>query len=306
MRILLFGTSQIHNVRRLLEHNGNEVVFFTEEYFNMPKYMKPFLFLKMLKNIDLVYRVYSHPKYDWRLLLSKLAGKKTLTHWIGTDVLDAMREYRKLDITTKLSRTLIDLNLAGSPLLKEELKEIGVEAVEIPILPSMKFPNMASMPRKHAVLVYAPEGKEFFYGMDYVKNLAKEYTNIIFHIVANSQDNLLLPNVIFHGKLSLDEMGKLYDEITILFRFPEHDGLSIMLLEALSRGKYVIYPYRFPNVFTPKSRNFEDVLSCFVSIITTTPTINNDGARFVRDVYNESNILKMYNKVFIEIMKAGF
>jgi hypothetical protein len=293
MKVLLYGSTQIQHVKDLF--NLNEIEVIIEKDIHKFKYFKPIHFIKLIKKVDVVYKIYGNSTFDWRLFLSKLFRKKTITHWIGTDVLEEMQN--KNNLTARINRHLTDTNLAGSSLLKKELKEVGIEAFEIPIVPIKMITNLSFMPIKHSVLVYAPEGREYFYGMNYVEFLAKKYPDVVFHIVANSKNSLFMPNVIYHGKLSLEKMNELYNKVSILFRYPEHDGLSMMLLEALAKGKHVIYPYSFPNVHTPKSRKIEDVEACFKKIINDSPKINYKGSQYVHDTYNGSQILKLYKKV---------
>lgn len=295
MRVMLYGTSQIQHVKQLFEKNSIEVVGLPDTSLMKSKLLKTWCFLKSIKNVDAIYKVYTDTDLNWYFLLARLAGKKTITHWIGTDVLVAKK--KKKSYITKLGMWATDVHLACSSLLKDELNELGINSYEIPIVPTKMFNDSSLMPKKHSVLVYAPEGKELFYGMEYVKHLAIEYPEIQFHIVANSRDSLSMKNVIFHGKLSLDEMNEIYDQISILFRFPEHDGLSLMLLEALAKGKYVIYPYKFPYVNTPETRELDDVKDCFSNIVNNLPKINYEGSKYVREIYNDKRIFNLYAKV---------
>ena len=42
--------------------------------------------------------------------------------------------------------------------------------------------------------------------------------------------------------------------MTVLFRFVAHDSLSAMVLEALARGRYVLYIHPFPHTVRIKER----------------------------------------------------
>jgi len=201
-------------------------------------------------------------------------------------------------ITTDTEGYVTFLNLACSPLIKRELKDMGIDALEIPIVPTIKSEMVNNTLDNHAVLTYIPKGREKFYGMHYIDELAKRFPDINFHIVANDNDSINLKNVFFHGMLNKVEMEELYNKITLLFRFPEHDGLSMMLLEALAKGKQVIYPYEFPYVETPKSRKLQDVLDIFEQVVIKKPFNNIDGAKFVTERYKEENIINEYKKAF--------
>jgi hypothetical protein len=294
VKILLYGSTQIQHIKKLFESHGIDVVMLSKEGSKKSLLEKIYTFIKQVKGVDIVYQVYGCASLKI-FLTSKLLKKRTIKHWIGTDVLEERKKYNS--IVSKINRKITDINLSGSSLLKEELREVGINSHEVPIIPSTMFSDISLMPDKHAVLVYAPEGRELFYGMDYVKELAKLYPEIEFHVVANSNDNLFMDNVIFHGILSLPEMTNIYNKISILFRFPEHDGLSMMLLEALAKGKHVIYPYPFPYVHMPASRHFSDIQACFENIISNPPEINYRGSNYIHDTYTDAKIFNLYKDI---------
>ncbi len=295
MKILLYGTGQTQHIKNLFESHGIDVICLGVEDSKKSSLVRKYSIFKLVKEVDIVYRVYGSPLLEKRFLLSKLLKKRTLTHWIGSDVLEEQKNCNR--IAVKINRKTTDINLSGSSLLKDELRELGIDSHEVPIIPSILFSNTSLMPDKHSVLVYVPEGRESFYGMNHVKELANRHPEVKFHIVANSNDSLFMDNVIFHGMLSLSEMNDIYDETSILFRFPEHDGLSMMLLEALAKGKHVIYPYNFPYVNTPASRNFNDIHECFKSVIKDPPAINFGGSEYIHATYTDTKMFNLYKDI---------
>lgn len=296
MKILLFGTSQTKHIKEMFLRYGLEVVELNEADYTKSLLSKIKSYIYSIKDVDYVYRIYNQSKFNWRFLIARVFGKKTISHWIGTDVLEEQRNKNK--IGTRINRYVTFLNLACSPLIKRELKDMGIDALEIPIVPTIKSEMVNNTFDNHAVLTYIPKGREKFYGMHYIDELAKRFPDINFHIVANDNDSINLKNVFFHGMLNKVEMEELYNKTTLLFRFPEHDGLSMMLLEALAKGKQVIYPYEFPYVETPKSRKLQDVLDIFEQVVIKKPFNNIDGAKFVTERYKEENIINEYKKAF--------
>lgn len=292
----MYGESQAELIESILVKLGIEVYYLNDVHTSGSFIQKSINFYKTVKNMDYVYRVFGKPRLDKRFLISKLLKKTTITHWIGTDVLYAQKN--RFKIYNIINNMITDINISGSNLLRSELLELGIDSIEIPILPSKDMSTDSKMPDEHSVLVYAPEGKEEFYGMKYIEVLAKRYPNILFNVVGNSNDYLGISNLVFHGILNFDEMEKLYNNITILFRFPEHDGLSLMLLEALAKGKIVIYPYDFPYVNTPISREIIDVVDCFDNIIKNKPILNTDASEYIRNTYTEDQLIKKYNRIF--------
>lgn len=295
MKVLLIGSTQIHNIGSLLRKNGIETMELPGVGEPQWKFKRILAGIKPIKECEVVYRVFSGG-FSWVLLTGKFLGKRNVSHWIGTDVLYSKEHKHSLRLY--FERKLIDVNLCGSPLLQSELSELGIQSVQIPILPTKTFSSDSLMPNHHSVLTYIPDGREKFYGMQYIEKLALKHSEIEFRIVANSHDSLHLPNVLFCGRLSPDEMNQIYDQTTVLFRFPEHDGLSMMLLEALSKGKYVIYPYKFPHTFTPKSRSIEDVQACFDEVVKLKPAVNHEASEYIRRTYSEDSVTRLYRELF--------
>jgi hypothetical protein len=294
MRVLLYGSSQTKHIKRIFKKYGIEV-YELDSNVKKSRLKGIWDYIIILMRVDVVYRIYGPSYFDPKLVIAKLFHKKIVVHWIGSDVLEILKKNKK--ISTKLIRLIINENIAGSELLQRELKQLRVNSEVIAIVPELTSLQLSGMPDNHSVLVYAPEGKEDFYGLQYVERLAQIYTEIKFYIVGNSNDSIKLKNVIFCGMLPQSEMDSLYDEISILFRFPEHDGLSLMLLEALARGKAVLYSYTFPYVETPASRDLEDVKKSFDELIKNKPIINRDGASFISEKFSDDNIMKLYKEI---------
>ena len=278
--------------------NSDNINIIDLNYSKVGKLKKLFLLLKNIKNIDLFYFGYGAYSLNYYLIIAKIFRKKVLCHWIGTDVLKA-KENKKFKNVIKY----IDTNLSCSELIKKELAELGVPSKEIPIIPKEISKNYSKTPSQHAILAYLPEGKEEFYGLEYVKYAAEKYTNINFYIVGNAKNEILnSSNVKFLGNLSQGEMDELYDKITVLMRIPKHDGLSLMLLEALSKGKEVLYCYDFPGVRVIKSKLDVDI--ALKSILNVKPIANKVGHDYVQKNYCIEDIRKKLNKILLSVLKG--
>ena len=183
MRIVFNGSGQIKHIIKLYEEEGWECVDISSDRKSLSSDIRKAM---ALLKTDVVYSVGGIDLNKSKLLrLSSLLRKKIIVHWIGTDVFNAMEDYKK----TKKVMNHDYISLSGSQLLKNELEAIGVRSDIIPIVPlEIKFAPLP-MPEKHAVIVYAPEYREEFYNMELVKEVAQCLPDLEFHIVANTGKN---------------------------------------------------------------------------------------------------------------------
>lgn len=256
-------------------------------------FKKLLYFIKEISKIDILYFGYGVYYFPIAIIIAKILGKKVIMHWIGSDVLEFDKSAHKKIILKK-----VDIHLACSHLIASELKKYNIDAKVIPIIPlDMKF-SLSKMPKKHAAMFYLPTNKEDFYGIDYLYHLAKSFPTTTFYVVGNEKRIFKENNIINLGRVSLEEMNDLYDKISILVRTPKHDGLSIMLLEALMRGKEVIYCYNFPYVHQAESK--EQAEKAFAEIVKSMPRPNAAGREYVIDNYKIEKIQKELQTLLIE------
>lgn len=243
---------------------------------------------------DVIYSVSGRELNSLYMRLAELLRKKIIIHWIGTDVLEALSQPpRKIHSGCT--------HLAGSELLREELETIGISSVVIPIVPTnIKFSPLP-MPERHAVLVYIPEDREDFYGMPLLKKLAGQFPDITFHIVANSgkNDKSPYPNVSYEGMLDFTAMRVLYAKCSILFRYPQHDGLSMMVLEAMGTGRTVIYKYKFPYAKTPSDDTLPSILKTFEEVLSTPPHLDREAIDYVNSSFSMEKQVLRYKRAGI-------
>lgn len=221
--------------------------------------------------------------------------KKVIVHWIGTDVLRIREDYyrnpRKINGECE--------NLADAEWLADELKEVGIEAEVIPIVSENISFSCPPMPKEHAVLTYIPSHRADFYGMDLVRRLAAALPEIRFYIVANDGENDAdkLPNIVYKGFVDSEKMRELMTESTVLFRYPEHDGLSRMVFEALAAGRRVVYKYHYPYAITPASDKYEDILAALKSVLDEEPSVDHEASEYIKTELSREKMLARYKKL---------
>lgn len=213
-------------------------------------------------------------------------------NWVGTDVLKALElyksgNYRKDYISKSIHYCEVDW-------IKDELKQIGIEA-EIVNFASFdkKFDSIKTKNDRFTVLSYIPEKRSDFYGMKTFLKLAKHFPQIDFVIAGTEAiDYFPLPeNVKALGWVS--DMDALFLRSHVCLRFPEHDGLSTFILEAMARGKEVIYKYNFNHCnFCPTEEacilTIQDLYSRFMD---GKWKINSEAVNFIEENFSNKVII---------------
>ncbi len=220
-------------------------------------------------------------------LLFKLLGKPVVWHWIGTDVM----HYGKIHAGGGGLRGAVDrfiahrcaaAHVADSPQLADELRSYGVESEVVRLLPSAVEAEVQPLPESPAVLNYWRPHSRAFYHAPMVMQLAEAFPDVRFYVAGDDGEGLAGPkNVIFLG--ALPELDDIYGKISVYLRVVEHDSLSAIVLEALARGRYVIYSEPFPH-----TQHASDFASCCDALKTllARKQPNQAGADYVRKHFN--------------------
>jgi len=217
-------------------------------------------------------------------ILARLRGKRIVSHWIGTDI---MHYQRKFTLAKRLSiwvlRHFVDLQLADSEIIQEELRGLGIETHLLRLLPQAIVAEVSPLPEKPAVLSYWDDTRFGFYGGPIVFALARAFPEVKFFIArATGKDLSDVPaNVQFLGLAK--DMPKIYRESTCFIRLPEHDGLSAMVLEAMANGRYVIYNKKCP--FASYATDFDSARKALGEILRIRRP-NTEGAAYIKRTFN--------------------
>lgn len=292
MRVLFFSADFSQNIAPIFHELGHQTRLVKRE-----SWKQRLTALRDLLWCDTVYLIYGRDLNSVKLLRLAMALKKRIIiHWIGTDVLQATEKFQKDHIVLNEQYPHTDLAIADN--LQRELLEIGIHAAYVPFVTCDMDFQVQPAPEKHMVLSYIPETREQFYGMEILKELAKRHPEVPFCIVANDgkNDSHKLPNIHYMGRVGRQEMAELYRKCSVLFRYPEHDGLAIMKLEAMGFGRQVIHPYPFPYVITPKDNSMEAIDAALQEILAVPPKVNQEGSDYVRREFSREKIHQWYQK----------
>jgi hypothetical protein len=210
---------------------------------------RPEMWLRQVQQSEAVIFVgyESGPDAAWRLQIAEALDVPVVRWWVGSDVLACLHDPEEASAARELSRH-ITINLTVAPHLRQELEEIGIRASVLAI-PTHR-PAAMAMPWSHDVarttLAYLPTDGADFYGAQAVRQLALACPHLRFIVVADTNGDLAdLPNVV--SLPFVKDMEPIYRQAGSLLRLTRHDGLPRMVLEALGRGRYVIYSRSYPH-----------------------------------------------------------
>lgn len=298
IRIGIMGSNQIKHIIPLLTESGYQVtniqtIFSSDK----TKEQKEELYRKTICECDLLYNVYSGNYFWAKASFAKLAGKKVITHWIGTDVLNAISGEVGF-----LGHPFIDHHFVCFEPLKKELQLIGIESTILPIVPFNMSLAVDKMPDSHAVMIYMPENNLDHYGYSDLCYVFEQFPNLPFHIVANSGGETIFGkyrNVTAHGWLNEETMERLYKEISIVLRFTKHDGLSMSVIESLIKGKKVIWNNQYHGVIYANSK--EAICKELKEILKTPPYSDFSVSNYVKNDLSKQNIRQIFDNVVQKI-----
>lgn len=209
--------------------------------------------------------------------------------WVGSDVTYVAEHSRELE--PLLLQNLVHWTCA--PHLAEELKELGIDARYVPIASAAVEGDAAPLPAAFSVLTYLPYPGRAFYGQDCVWEAARELSDVSFVVVGRGeQEPGAPPNVTYAGEVG--DVNARLDASAVLFRFPEHDGMPMMVIEALARGRHVIWNYPFPGVIHAASPS--QAINALIRLRDAhregALAVNEIGRRHVADCYAPSSIAR--------------
>jgi hypothetical protein len=217
--------------------------------------------------------------------------------WAGTDVVLAREDPGLLEVMKQYRF----VHVSDGPWLVDELRELGIAARYVPVTAVVTPDEPAPLPQRFRVISYLPEPRRVFYGEKAVYSIARRFSGIPFVVVGRGGRNPAAPpNVEFLGYVK--DMEVQLDRSTVLLRFPEHDGKSMLVLEALARGRHVVWNYDFRGVH--KAPNVAEAVSelqfLYDAHLAGKLTPNMDGFTYVREHFRRDMIATNFVNVLDE------
>lgn len=285
LKIFIFGekaekSAPSVTLSRLFSKNG-----FVVECGSLPD--NPLECIDKFKKYDFAFVViYSEPS-DWfvrQVALAGLVNTPVFRYWVGSDVFFANQANQETLTKIKELDKLITKNIVVAGHLADELLVVGIKSIYVPIVPCElpSFSEKWSAEIANTVLVYLPINREEFYGADILEKIITNNKDINFIIVANGGERFKkYKNVKNYGWI--EDMEDIYNSVGIILRYTKHDGLPRMVIEALSRGKYIIYSWPLSGCFWGGNL---DSINYHLKNCTSMSAPNYSGARLVRSVYS--------------------
>lgn len=175
------------------------------------------------------------------LTLAVRLKKKVVMHWVGSDLVEAQRRMREHTARKELIQW--PTHLTDTPWYVEPLSALGIRAAYFPLLSIGEDRKLLPFPDQFTVAAYIPDSNPDFYGFNALKAAADSMPDTLFLVAGLSPSVSLPPNMEALGWV--DHMESVFARAVVVVRMPQHDGLSIFVLEALAHGRYVLYnqPY---------------------------------------------------------------
>jgi hypothetical protein len=184
----------------------------------------------------------------WSLLRRTLPNAAPCHYWLGTDVLETVKETDAGTIRiAAVSSARDDLHLTVAPWLTAELESVGIAATTVLLPPPHPAPEVAPpLPSEFRVLAFLPANRFAFYGGDTVVETARRLPDVRFDVVGSvgEQTRSAPANVRWHGRVS--DMPLRYAETSVVVRVPRHDGFANVVIEGLLNARHVICTHEIP------------------------------------------------------------
>jgi hypothetical protein len=236
----------------------------------------------------------------------RVRRRPVVVHWVGTDVLIALEEHAKKNISTRLVEA--PHHWCDAPWLVNELQPMGIRAEYVPLPVPVLEAEPAPLPMRFRVLMYLPIDafdREVF-DMETLLRLPDELPEVEFILIPSPADSLPAPlpaNLKTPGWV--DDMDALYRQVTAIVRLVSHDGMSFMVLEALSRGRHVIYSYPLPQVI--QASGFEAVASAIRGLVAQhragTLGLNEEGRHYALSHFDRETLIDDLDFRFSKLMR---
>lgn len=233
------------------------------------------------------------------ILIFRCVGKRVVLHFVGTDLLSLQssgsRKKREARIVQRFASVVAD----GQNLV-DELSQLGIAAQLLPFVTSNVNEDRSSLYWENGppwkFVSYIPAKARDFYGFDTVIEAARRFPVfefLILHMKKEDCSQPLPPNVKLLGRV--ENVGEILKSCHALIRITEHDGMPMMVVEALSCGRYVVFSGTFP--CCRQAGNIDEVVQS-IEEVTRQSKCNMDGFDYVANNLSRNKLSELYMELY--------
>ncbi|MGC1381249.1 MAG: hypothetical protein WA814_09555 [Candidatus Baltobacteraceae bacterium] len=199
----------------------------------------------------------------WVYLCSRALRKPHVIHWVGSDI-----EYlKRSSLLQKLLRARAITHLTEVSWTADELRGLGLPSRIVPLPLRHRAGTVKPLPQRFTVMLYLPKARTEFYGKSDYESLLREFAGDSLRVVIVGGGSLDVPAGVEVVNLGWrDNLRDVYEQATVLIRLTRGDGLSLMVLEALSFGRYVMWSKPFAHALHVRHR--QDVCAGLRALLT--------------------------------------
>lgn len=199
--------------------------------------------LYALTQADVWYSIGSPITDRWVHHAARLLRKARVIHWVGSDIA-ALQEQPDLRSTLAAPNTI---HLAEVEWTARQLRNLGIEARIAPLPPRHPSCMVRPLPEQFTLLLYVPRTRADFYGRSAFEYLMQQLRGeAIKYVVVGGGEVTSPPGVDIENLGWCNDLRPIYERVSALIRYTVRDGLSLMVLEALSFGRPVLWTQDFP------------------------------------------------------------
>lgn len=257
LNLFLYGDDWVRHLSDVL--NERPDLGIRADYFEYPEIRPWRIFLKAM-HADVLMRVGVRPGAKgkrlylldimWFLFEIIWPSKSIVYYWIGTDVLDALRDSSNVKSHIFQRKLKKAFHFSNAPWLADELKTIGINS-EVVLFPVGKVtpPKIEEIEwsQQFTILTYIPDGRFEFYGGRALVKSALRMPNTRFVVVGGDGKWLekIPSNLFFLGYVN--NMAEVINKAHVVVRQVEHDAIGGTVREGLFYAKHVVYSYPIEN-----------------------------------------------------------
>jgi glycosyltransferase involved in cell wall biosynthesis len=179
----------------------------------------------------------------WVNLCARLLRKPRVIHWVGSDI----EYFRNAPSLRKLLSANSIKHLTEVAWTSQELADLGIASDIAPLPLRHRSGGVKPLPDRFTIMLYLPRSRPEFYGQREYEAVLAELAPHSPRVIVVGGGDLNAPSGVEVVNLGWrDDLRSVFEQVTLLIRLTPRDGLSLMVLEALSFGRYVMWSKPFP------------------------------------------------------------